>query len=212
MTIQFPLFAGLDTNNHAECSRGPTRSAAAPSQGLIGSANFQALKFKLKTNSDFRAATHRCPLCDSNVEDRIVTLFRGLIRSLYEIYKWCGKNGRNEFETKEIKHLLGKNEYARFGDLVRFGGLVYKPKEAGKSRKALFGLNMTRTREFFAGARKIPLQIILNQITNEIEEARYVTVSNFPELNTLINSEGLYEQEAQWVIWNHPESQSINNQ
>lgn len=132
-----------------------------------------------------------CPICRAKISDRTVSLYSGLMDALYRVYCWCGEKRKHEFETKEIKYLLGKNEYARFGDLVRFGGVVYKPEEG----KAHFGLNMQRARSFFQGEYKIPVQIVLNQITNQIVEATYVSVKDFPELYELLNKEGLYDYE-----------------
>lgn len=115
---------------------------------------------------------------------------------MYNVYVWCGKNNRHEFTTKEITEFLGKSNYARFGDLVRFGGIVYKTKtEEGERQKAHYGINMRRAKEFFSGTREIPVQITLNQITNEIVDAHYVTVRDFPNLSNLINAEGLYDYE-----------------
>ena len=108
-----------------------------------------------------------CPLCNGNIEDRKVTIYKELIESLYRVYVWCGKQNIHEFEMKDVKHLLGRNEYARFGDLIRFGGLVYRPemKDSGKTRKALYGINMERARDFYAGITPMPVQLTLNQIT-----------------------------------------------
>ena len=154
------------------------------------------MKELLKTSQVYRNEIKNCPVCGQNVADRKVTLYRELIEALYEIYKWCGKNKRHEFSTKEIRHLLSRNNYARFGDLIRFGGIVYKPKNAaGETSKAHFGINMARAKEFFAGAREIPVQITLNQITNEIIEAKYVKINDFPKLNELLTKEGLYDYE-----------------
>jgi hypothetical protein len=133
-----------------------------------------------------------CPLCGASIKDRTISLYKGLIDALYAVYCWCGEKRKHEFETKEIKHLLGMNEYARFGDLVRFGGIVYKPE--GKE-KAHFGINMKRARDFFHGEYQIPMQITLNQITNEIINATYVKVDDFPSLVELFNEEGTYDHE-----------------
>lgn len=150
----------------------------------------------LKTDGKLRNGLCHCPLCGQNIADRKVALYRELIEALYEVYKWCGKNKRHEFSTKEIRHLLSRNNYARFGDLVRFGGLVYKfKKENGKRRKAFYGLNMARCKEFFAGTRSIPVQITLNQLTNEIIDSQYVTVSDFPKLKDLLTNQGFYDYE-----------------
>jgi len=142
-----------------------------------------------------RNSLERCPYCAGSIKDRKVAVYRGLIRALYDVYRWCGVNRRHEFKTREIKHLLGKNEYNRFGDLVRFGGIVYKPKEDGESEKALFGINMARAKEFFAGKRDIPLQIVLDQISGEILSEVRGYVGDFPELSSFIGKNGLYDHE-----------------
>lgn len=136
-----------------------------------------------------------CPYCGGNIRDRKVALYKGLVDTLYQIYCWCGKNRRHEFHTREIRHLLGKIEYTRFGDFVRFGGIVYKPKVEGESEKAFFGINMARAKEFFSGQREIPLQITLDQITGEIVDEVRGKVSDFPELSAFIKSNGLYDHE-----------------
>lgn len=143
-----------------------------------------------------RNAMGHCPYCNSNIKDRKIALYKGIIRSLYAVYCWCGKNKRHEFEMRDIRHLLGKNEYTRFGDLVRFGGIVYKPKINGESKKALYGINMARAKEFFAGQREIPIQIILDQITGEtIGVVAMGGVNDFPELSAFLTKEGLYDHE-----------------
>lgn len=152
----------------------------------------QAIKDKVLR---LRNEIKRCPFCDSCIKDRKVTIYKELIAALYKVYKWCGQHRKHDFEMKEIRHLLGRNEYARFGDLVRFGGLIYKPKMYGKSRKAWYGLNMARAKEFFNNQRTIPVQIILNQITNEIVAEVPCFARDFPTLQTLIGADGLYDHE-----------------
>lgn len=134
-----------------------------------------------------------CPYCNGSIKDRKIALYKGLIDSLYQIYCWCGKNRKHEFHTKDIRHLLGQINYTRFGDFVRFGGILYKPKINGKSVKALYGINMARAKEFFAGQRTIPLQITLDQITGEIIEETRGKVSDFPELYQLLKKDGMYD-------------------
>lgn len=146
-----------------------------------------------------RNSIKSCPCCNGNIQDRKLALYKELIDSLYQVYVWCGKNRRHEFEMHDIKFMLGKNEYARFGDLVRFGGLVYKPKEEGKSRKAFYGINMTRAKEFFKGERDIPVQITLNQINDEIIDQTRCFVHDFPSLKTFIGQNGLYDYEMEPV-------------
>jgi len=143
---------------------------------------------------EHRNEMDRCPYCNASIKDRKVALYKGLIDSLYKVYCWCGEHRKHEFETKEIRHLLGRNEYARFGDLVRFGGLVYKPKIAGESEKALFGINMARAKEFFRSERDIPLQIVLDQISGDIIHEVRGKVGDFPELSLLLKN-GVYDYE-----------------
>ena len=142
---------------------------------------------------DRRNQIKHCPICNANIADRQVTLYAGLIRTLYQIYKYLGEKKKHEFHIREVKHFLSSNDYARFGDLVRFGGIVYKPKnDDGDSHKGEFGMNMSRAQEFFRGERKIPVTITLNQITNEIIESNYVDINNFPELWYQLTADGEY--------------------
>lgn len=132
----------------------------------------------------------------SGVQHRTISLYRGLISCLYRVYCWCGEKKVHEFKRKEVNHLIGKVEYARFGDLIRFGGLVYKPKDNdGKSHKAEYGINMARAKQFFANEYKIPVQITVNQITNEIIAATYVSVKDFPSIVEFLTKDGLYDYE-----------------
>lgn len=130
-----------------------------------------------------------CPCCHQNIKDREVTLYKALINDLYKVYRWCGENKRHEFDMKDIRQLLTRNSYARFGDLVWFGGIVYKQ---GKSH---YGINMGRAKEFFKGERTIPGSITINQLTNSIESRKPVHISEIKNLRELINSEGLYDHE-----------------
>lgn len=159
-----------------------------------------------KTSKEYlnekRNEIKRCPCCNGNIEDRKISLYKELVNSLYKVYVWLGERRIHEFEMKDIKHLLGKNEYARFGDLVRFGGVVYRPKEDGNSRKAFYGMNMARAKEFFAGTRTIPVQITLNQITNEIVSQVDCYYDEFPSLVDYLKQHGLFDYELRIVTGN----------
>lgn len=137
-----------------------------------------------------------CPYCNGNIKDRVVSLYAELVGSLLAVYRWCGENKVHEFERKDIKHLLKTNEYARFGDFVRFGGLVYK-------KEGLYGLNMDRCKQFFNGEYTIPIQIVLDQITNEIVASTYKKVQEFKGLGDLLDSYGMYDYKK--VIETTPE-------
>jgi hypothetical protein len=104
-----------------------------------------------------------CPHCGQTINNRKIALFRGMIGSLKEIYKWCKEKDRHEFSRKDIKHLLKTDgQIARFGDWVLFGGLIYKKE------KAEWGMNMERTEAFLSGKLEIPTVVIKNPITKEV--------------------------------------------
>ena len=159
----------------------------------------ESAKTKLSSNTELRNKLDSCPLCGGGIHDRKVTIYKELIQALYNIYCWCGKNKRHEFSMKDIRDMLDRNNYARFGDLVRFGGLVYKVKDdAGNKQKAEYGLNMVRTKEFFNGKRQIPMQITLNQITNEIIDTKPAYCHEILPLSEMIDSRGLYDYEKDY--------------
>lgn len=138
----------------------------------------------------------RCPCCNGNIKDRTVSIYKGLVESMYKVYCYLGEKRKHEFKMKEIKHLLSKNDYARFGDLVRFGGILYKAKdEEGKREKGRYGMNMKRAKEFFNGERTIPMQIVIDQIKDEILEKTQVGINDIPELTAYLTENGLYDYE-----------------
>jgi hypothetical protein len=161
----------------------------------------EKLRSNLIENANYRNnIVKECPVCGSNVQDRNIALFKELIGKLYKVYVWCGQKRVHEFTMDDIKDMLDKNAYARFGDLVRFGGLVYKPKDDnGNRQKAHYGLNMARCKAFWKKEYKIPVQITLNQITNEIIDAKYVMVDEFPELVKFITDKGVYDYEKDLI-------------
>lgn len=134
-----------------------------------------------------RNKVKRCPLCGNNIEDRTVTIYKDLVNDLYKVYKHCKQAGVYTFKMRDVKYLMSKNNYARFGDLSRFGDLVYK------YAKGNYGLNMDKCLAFFKGIYKIPVQITINQITNEIVEKHEVDIQHFPELWQMLNGEGVYD-------------------
>jgi len=134
---------------------------------------------------------NRCPHCGRVIDKREIAMFSGLVEALWEIVKWChaGKSDwqRHEFSMAEVRHMLGQNEYARFGDWVLFGGLVYKTK------KAHYGLNMDRCDEFFDGKRSIPGRIWKDQGTGELELIDYKFVGGFPGLIEFLDGDMQYQ-------------------
>lgn len=157
---------------------------------------FSQYKKKLEEDADFREHIGKCPLCNGNVKDRKITIYQELIASLYRVYQWCLENEVHEFDIKKVRHLIGKVEYTRWGDLVRCsGGIVYRavdPK-SGKTRKGYYGINRERAGQFFRGERTIPMQTTLNQVTNERTEVRSAYVRDLPDVASMLDKDGQYD-------------------
>lgn len=105
-----------------------------------------------------------CCMCGKRTGQREVALFKGMVVELWKVLKWCEEKGRFEFKRKEINYLLGQVGYARFGDWIYFGGLVYK------KGKGEYGLNVERCNDFFSGKGQIPLSIWKDAKTKKIAE------------------------------------------
>ena len=58
---------------------------------------------------------------------------------------------------------------------------------------------MSRCKEFFNKKRDIPVQITLNQITNEIIAEKRIFVDEFPELSTFLSEKGVYDYEKDLI-------------
>lgn len=137
-----------------------------------------------------------CPFCDRKISDREESLYAELIADLYKVYRWCGEHKRHEFGMKDIRHLLSKVNYTRFGNLDHYGGIVYKPKAEGQD-KGVFGINMERAKEFFEGKRDIPLRRTVSLITGEtIAEVRGF-IKDIPPLVEFIDENGQYDPDAE---------------
>lgn len=115
-------------------------------------------------------------------------MYYGLAVALKRVYVYCLEKRRNEFFMREIRDTIGKIEYARFNDWIKFGGLVYRPKDKdGKIKKGFYGINMERTRDFFTGKLAIPSRIYKNPITKELEIEDPKTINNLPKLAQLLD-------------------------
>jgi hypothetical protein len=129
----------------------------------------------------------RCPLCGANIQDRTIALFKELVMDLYKVYRQCELRNNYYFTMKDIRNLLTKNTYARFGDLVRFSGLVFK------INKHNYGINQTRCEQFFKGELEIPVEVTINQITNEVVSKKCIDIHKFPELKKFMSVDGFYK-------------------
>lgn len=130
-----------------------------------------------------------CPFCNSHIEDREESIYAELIEALYRVYRWCGENKLHEFDIKEIRHLLSKVDYARFGNLIHYGGIVYAQH---KAKRGKIGINMARAKEFFSGKRMIPYRKVIDLITGETIAETCVYVHDIPHLAQFIGEDGVY--------------------
>jgi hypothetical protein len=129
----------------------------------------------------------KCPTCGQSVNTRQISLFKELIIGLLRVWAWCNQNDRHEFTRKEVKHLFkSENISARFGDLVYFGGLVYK------QGKGNYGLNMERMSQFVAGRYAIPTVVCKNPLTKEITHGEKKTINDIPSLKKFLDENGEY--------------------
>lgn len=128
----------------------------------------------------------RCEHCNSVISQREIVIFKSLIFALWQVYYRCVNTRNNEFTMRDVRHLLGRNEYARFGDLVLFGDLVYKIK------KSCYGLNMQRCDEFFAGDIAIPIRILKDPVSGEVMTLEYGTIDKIPKLKSLLDDNFAY--------------------
>lgn len=128
----------------------------------------------------------RCVTCGHIIDDREIVIFKGLVTALWNVYKYCKDHNTHEVKMKNIRHLLGRNEYARFGDWAMFGGLVYKLE------KASYGLNMERCNEFFAGRMVIPTKIWKNGLTGELTKMDYRRVKEIANLVEFLDKDNMY--------------------
>ena len=134
------------------------------------------------------AEKKRCPTCGHIIDQREIALYRGLILALFRVWTYLlGENRGYRFTRKDIKHLLhSESETARFGDLVMFGGLVFK------EGKACYGLNMERCELFFTGKYALPIRVWKDPITGQITPEDYRFIHEIPKLKDMFDKEGLY--------------------
>jgi hypothetical protein len=124
---------------------------------------------------------NRCEKCGHQLSgNRVISLFKGLIVGLFEVLKWCEMKNIHEFDMKDIRHLLDKNCYARFGDLALFG-LVYK------RGKGLYGLPVERLGAFFAGVDPIAIELEKNPMSGELTQKRWARIGEIPSLSAFLD-------------------------
>lgn len=124
-----------------------------------------------------------CDSCGQTINNREISLFSGMVTSLWEVIKWCNQNQVHEFTRKDIKHLLKRDsDIARFGDWALFGGIVYK-RGRGK-----YGINLDRATMFYSDKLEIPIALEKTP-EGEINVLRRGTISNVPNLTHFLDNE-----------------------
>lgn len=138
---------------------------------------------------------------------REIQIFAELIHSVWAINQYLRRRGGgSQFTRKEVNHILkGYNVTARFGDMVMFGGLLYK------EGKGHWGMNMERCAEFFRGELAIPVTILKDRKTGEIVgHEGYSTVHQIPKLGDLLNSDAEYVTHYRNVTATKPKQMGLN--
>ncbi len=130
---------------------------------------------------------HTCSCGHSHqINEREITMYKGLVTALWNVFKWCEQNRRHKFNIKEVRHLYNQVSYARFGDWEKFGGLVY---QHGRGH---YGLNMARCAAFFMGQYAIPKVVYKNPITKENRPGEYVMIGELPNLKEFLDENEQY--------------------
>jgi hypothetical protein len=148
-----------------------------------------------------RNSIGRCPCCNSNIRDRVITLHSEMVSDLYKVYCWCSERGRTEFRMSDVKALMSKSSYANFSKFLRMGnGAVFRPKRDGKTDRSAYGIDMGCVREFFAGRRTMTVQATVNQITDTVVERKDAYVQDFPSVMVYLKANGLYDYERKEAV------------
>ena len=111
-----------------------------------------------------------CPTCGQSVNEREISLFKGMVTALYEVWQWAEQHNITEFTRRDIKHLFkDENQIARFGDWLLFGLL-------SSEQKGHYKISLNRCRLFFAGKAQINATLYKDPIARTIrgENPKYV--------------------------------------
>lgn len=132
-----------------------------------------------------------CPTCHRNIDIIEIPMAKIMVRSLLKVYKWALDQKPTAldqvyFNMKEVKGMFNHTEYARFGDLVHFSDILEK------HGKAQYSINLPKAEKFLKGEMLIPLVILKNPITKEVQFKTWGSVSDVPSIIEFLNEEGNY--------------------
>lgn len=108
-----------------------------------------------------------CPTCGQSVNERQVSLFKGLVAALWSVFQYCAAHEVSTFRRKDVKNLFtSENQTTRFGDWIWFDPNLIRRDGL---KKGHYELNMARAADFFAGLVAIPTVVWKNPLTGEIK-------------------------------------------
>lgn len=137
----------------------------------------------------------RCECCGQKVkpEWREIVLYRGLVVALDEIYRWCDQKGIHEFRMGDVRHLINQVDYSRLNDLVRMGGLLYRPE--GQAKRGYYGINMKRVHDFLSGKTTAPGKVWKSSKGGGIRPDAQVYVKEVKGVGAYLDEQGIYKAE-----------------
>lgn len=138
-----------------------------------------------------------CPCCQQKVSSVTESFnLTAHVETLYKLVKWCQEHNKNEFEMKEVRHLLDHTQYANLNHMTKFAGIVYRPvnEKTGKPHTSShYGINLKRAWEFFRNERPAPVQIVRDRLGRNRKATTEKYVRDFPALHQFLDSDGNYD-------------------
>ena len=111
--------------------------------------------------------THTCDCGHVHtISKRKISISSTMVRGLAIAYDYCKNRGDWHFTRKEIKHLFGGDETltATFGDLIYFGGILFKPD----GKRGHWGINFDRAELFLNNRATVAKYVIKDPVTKEV--------------------------------------------
>ncbi len=124
-----------------------------------------------------------CPVCGQSCNIRKITVFKGMVDALKDVFTWCRVNNTDKFSRKNIKHLLDTdNKIARFGDWEMFG-LV---KKSGKGH---YEISINRVGLFLGGKLRIPTVVYKDPLARRTGVGEYKLINEIKGLKDFLDDE-----------------------
>lgn len=157
---------------------------------IMGDGTDEPQSFSSTPPSNEHSEKVPCPTCGRAMNRYKITLKRHMVVSMRKVYMWCGEKRVHEFQRKDIRHLLvSENETAHFGDLVYFGGILYK------KRRGFWGMNMKRARAFLHGESQINTSAWKDPFTKKVELSDPRFISEVKDMKDLLTEDFMFVPE-----------------